>query len=115
MKNFQKIISVNNIPLIVNGKYCWEIINDPQCGEIYKIVIGECYLAKGEDYYELIYYAYNNRLLLFAGMSEFDCVGNDVTKLRMTIDFKDVEIIIDSLVKGGNLTVYPLYLTSENL
>ena len=33
----------------------------------------------------------------------------------MTIDFKDVEIIIDALVKGGNLTVYPLYLTSENL
>ena len=33
----------------------------------------------------------------------------------MTIDFKGVEIIIDALVKGGNLTVYPLYLTSENL
>ena len=30
MKEYKRIISVNNIPLIVNGKYCWRILNDSE-------------------------------------------------------------------------------------
>ena len=114
-QNFKRFISINNIPLIINGKYCWEIVNDQQCGEIYKITIGECYLAKGGDYYEIFYYTYNKKLIIFTGMSDYDFVGNDVGKIKMQLEFKDAELIVDSLVKAGNLRVYPLYLTTENV
>ena len=106
----KRVISSNNIPLILNGKYAWRIINDPQCGEIYKIDLGNSYIDIHEECYELIYYSKYSKLLLYIGLSDEEWYGKETSKIKMIMDFKDTEFIIDSLFKANpKMRLLPLY------
>jgi hypothetical protein len=101
----KRIISSNNIPLILNSKYAWKIINDPQCGEIYQISLGDPYVDKYREAYDLIYYARYSKLLLHIGLSEED----DIPKVPMIMKFEETELIIDWILKGTGIKLLPLH------
>lgn len=111
----KRVVSSNNIPLILNGKYAWRILNDPQCGEIYKIDLGNSYIDLHEEYFELIYYSKYSKLLLNIGLSDEEW-DKEIPKIRMIMDFKDTEFIIDSLFKAHpKMRLLPLYNAKDYL
>lgn len=105
----KRVISPNNIPLILNGKYAWRIINDSQCGEIYQISLGNPYVDKYREAYDLIYYTKYNKLLLHIGLSEED----EIPKIPMIMKFEETELIIDWILKGTRIKLLPLYNASD--
>ena len=106
----KRVIASNNIPLILNGKYAWRVINDSQCGEIYKIDLGNSYIDLHEECYELIYYPKYSKLLLNIGLSDEEWGGKEIPRIKMIMDFENTEFIIDSLFKANpKMRLLPLY------
>lgn len=78
---------------------------DPKCGEIYQISLGDLYVDKYREAYDLLYYTKYSKLLLHIGLSEED----EIPKIPMIMKFEETELIIDWILKGTRIKILPLY------
>lgn len=106
----KRVLSSNNIPLIINGKYAWKIMNDKQYGEYFQITLGNSYLDINDKDYDLIYLPKDKILWIYIGLF-FDEYyrGTEKPRITMNIEFENIGIIIDGLLKANKLKLLPLY------
>lgn len=94
----ERVTTINNIPMIKNGDYYWEILKENDGSEVYKIVLNgerDIILMYGENTFSIRYFH-----TFFSGDGDI---------FFFSMPFSETHKMIDSLLVGEKCTVGPIY------
>ena len=90
----------NNTPMIINGRYCWEILNETNGSEVFRMHLG----TKNSNIITLLY----GDNVFSIRMFDTTYTGNgDVFYFK--IPFDKVEYIVEALLEAHDLKLLPIY------
>lgn len=96
MKRFK---TINNIQMIHNNEFNWEILKENDKSEVFRINLGDL----GQDILTCLYA--KNTL----SIREFNTTYNGGFKLFMEMKFEDTNNILKSILKAHKLDLLPIY------
>lgn len=99
-KNY--VTTINDIKMIIEGDYCWEVLKDIDGTELYRIVLGEV----GQER-ELITCLYVNDIF---SIRLFDTTySGEGDTFYFNISFKKTSSVVKALLEAHKLKLSPIY------
>lgn len=98
----KRATSINNIPTIQIGEHVWKLLHENDGSEVYEIILGS--KPASEDWLHVMYGKGTLSIRQFAHNPE----GKNF-RVFMELPLEMIPPIINALIKGHNLTLFPLH------